>query len=62
MRDRWALMNDGMYVSEFLQSGGYLWELESWMKHGVAWVEGENCHTEKVEYQEYLETKRRLKI
>ena len=57
LRQRWNLLMDGMYVSEFLQAGGFLWELEGWMKANKVWVEGKDVILHSCERDEYLDIK-----
>ena len=61
-RDRWGLIQDGMYVNEFLQGGGFLWELENWMKRNTVWVEGKSVDLIECDHDRYMELKRRWKL
>ena len=62
LRERWDLCMDGMYVGEFLQTGGYLWELDMYMKEKVVWLEGGLTDRFACERWEYMDFKKELGI
>ena len=57
---RWELVMDGMYISEYLKEGGFLWELERHMKAGGVWMVGRDCGRVPCDRESYMEVRKEI--
>ena len=62
LRERWEVCLTGMEVIDFLQSGGYLWELDNYIKAGLITLEGDQSGYLTCDRDDYPELQRRMGI